>query len=113
MDFMRATAHSGGTLITPEKIDTTNDDLPSQISVRTGATVTEGNRLFGFGMTNEEVGATMALNSGFAMMQAMNLLFESSRIQEIVLREGEGVGMKQITSNTAGTYGWIALFTVE
>lgn len=64
-------------------------------------------------MTNDEIGATGAVIAGAVAFQGLNLLFESPRIQELTLRQGEGVSMKQITSSTTGTYGWIAIFTVE
>lgn len=113
-DVHKITAHSGGTAITPEKLDTVNADLPAGVTVRTAATaVTLGNRIFGFAITGEEIGATMALNLGFHALAGLNLMFESERIQDMILREGEGVAVRQITSSTAGTYGWLMIFTVE
>lgn len=113
-DAFKITAHSGGTLVTPEKFDTTNADLPAQVTVRTGATsVTLGNRMFGFTTTNEEVGATTQLNLGFSILQGTNLLYESDRIQEMILRAGEGFAMRQITSSTVGSFGWLLVFTEE
>ena len=110
----KITAHSGGTPVTPEKMDTDNANLPAEITVITGATsVTLGNILFGIPLTGEEIGATGNLALGTHVLQGLNLLFESERIQEIVLREGEGIAVRQITSNTAGTYGWLLIFTVE
>jgi hypothetical protein len=111
-DAFRTTAHSGGTLITPEPFDTENVALPAQVTVRTAPTsVTLGNRLFGFTTTNEEVGATVNLNSGFSYLQGLNLIYESDRIQELILRPGEGFAMRQITSSTAGSFGWLLVFT--
>lgn len=113
-DMHRISAHSGGTAISVEKMDTANDAPPAGVTVRTGATsVTLGNRLFGMPTTGEEVGATTNLNLGFHLMQGMNLLFEADRIQELVLREGEGFAVRQITSSTAGTYGWLMVYTLE
>jgi hypothetical protein len=113
-DAFKITAHSGGTAITPEKFDTATADLPAQITVRTGATsVTLGNRVFGFTSTNEEVGATTQLNLGFSILQGTNLMFESDRTQELILRPGEGFAMRQITSSTVGSFGWLLVFTEE
>jgi hypothetical protein len=113
-DAFKITAHSGGTLITPESFDTANAALPAQITVRTGPTsVTLGNRLFGFTTTNEEVGATVQLNLGFSILQGLNLLYESDRTQELTLRPGEGFAMRQITSSTAGSFGWLLVFSEE
>jgi hypothetical protein len=113
-DAFKITAHSGGTTITTEKMDTANENLPALITIRTAPTaVTLGNRMWGFATTNEETGATMNLNLGFHVMQSMNLMFESDRIQEMILREGEGFALRQITSSTVGTYGWLLVFTTE
>jgi hypothetical protein len=113
-DAFKTTAHSGGTLITPQKFDTAIANLHANITVRTAPTaVTLGNRLFGFTGTNEEVGATTQLNLGFTILQGTNLLFESDRIQELILRPGEGFAMRQITSSTVGSYGWLLVFTEE
>lgn len=110
-DIFKITAHSVGTLITSEAFDSTNA-APSA-TVRTGATVTEGNKLFGFTTANEEVGATGTLISGTHILAGMNLLFEGRMIQEITLREGQGIAAKQITATTVGSFGWILVFTEE
>lgn len=110
-DIFKITAHSAGTLITAEALDSTNA-TPSA-TVRTDATVTAGNKLFGFTTTNEEVGATGTLISGTHILAGLNLLFEGSRIQELTLRESEGLAAQQITSSTVGTFGWILVFTEE
>lgn len=113
-DVFKIIAHSGGTIVTPEKLDTIVDNLPAGITVRTGATsVTLGNKLFGLAITNEEIGATGQLITGTHVLQGLNLLFESPRIQELTLREGEGFAIRQITTSTVGSYGWILIFTVE
>jgi hypothetical protein len=109
----RITAHSGGSSITPEKFDSDNADLPAGITIRTGPTsVTEGNLLFAQAVQNDEAGLTGAFPT--AWIQAMsNWLFESPRIQELTLREGQGITFKQITATTVGSFGWILIFTVE
>ena len=110
-DFKRATAHSAGTLITPEKADSNNAALPAQITVRTGAGVTEGNILWPYTCTNDEVGATQAFASA-QLMQALNSVPDGNEIQELTLREGEGLTVKQITSTAVGSFGWLMVFTV-
>ena len=114
-DVMRITAHSGGTGITPEKLDSANGSLATGIDLQTKATsVTEGNRLFGFAMTNDEVGATGAVIAGSVAFQALNLFFESPRIQEFTLRQGEGIHVKQVTATSVGGMnGYICVFTVK
>jgi hypothetical protein len=115
-DLMRITAHSGGSTITPEKLDTANGAIPAQITVRTGATsVTEGARIFGFAVTNDEVGTNGSVIVGTHLLQMLNLLFESPRLQEFTLREGQGIHIKQVTAAgaTGGLYGWILVFALK
>lgn len=112
-DFKKATAHAGGTAITPVSADSTNTALPAQVTVRTGATsVTESSLLWPYTCTNDEVGATQAFPSA-QLMQALNSIPDGNEIQELTLREGEGLTVKQITSSTVGSFGWLMVFTVE
>jgi hypothetical protein len=111
-DVMRVSSSSGGTAITPVALDTANASLPAQVTVRTGATVTEGSLLFPYISLNEEETVTQTLTKAF-QGQFENLLFEGIDLQPLTLREGEGVSVKQITSSTVGSFGWIVVFTVE
>jgi hypothetical protein len=38
---------------------------------------------------------------------------ESTEMQELRLREGEGMTVKQITSSTVGSFAWLLAFTAE
>jgi len=111
-DINRATAASAGTTITPVSFDTINAALPAGITVRTGGTITDGSLLFPFMGLSEEETATQALTKA-SFHQFMNILMEGNEIQELTLREGEGMTVKQITSSTVGSVGWILVFTVE
>ena len=112
-DFKRISAHSGGTLITPTSNDSSNPGLPAQVTARTGATsVTEGDLIFPLGFANDEIGA----NQSFAATQLLagiNWLPEGSETQEVRLREGEGVTVKNITSTTVGNFAYLFVFTVD
>jgi hypothetical protein len=111
-DARRITAHSGGTAVTPVKADTANTNLPAQVTVLTGATVTAPTLLYPFITTTEEETATAALSKN--MYQAMtNLQPEGLEIQELRLREGEGFALTQITNATVGSYAWFAVFTTD
>jgi hypothetical protein len=113
-DVMRITAHSAGTDITPEKLDSTNANLPAGVTCKTKATITEGNRLFGYAATNDEVGVTGAVVAGTHVLQGLNLVFESPRIQDITLRQNQGLHIKQVTATSVGgIYGYICVFTVK
>ena len=113
-DITRITAHSGGTLVVPESSDSTNAAIPSGVTCRTKATVTEGNRLFGYATTNDESGATGNIIAGSVLLQGLNLVFESPRIQDITLRQNQGLHIKQVTATSVGgLYGYICVFTVK
>ena len=110
-DVKRATAVSVGTAITPVSCDS-DDTLPSGITVATGATVTEGALLYPVTTQNDEI---TAVNTAVANYLAMmiNLQPEGPEIKELRLRPGEGMTVKQITSSTVGTFGWLVVFTVD
>jgi hypothetical protein len=111
-DLKKITTSSAGTAVTPQSMDTTNAALPAQVTVTTGGTVTEGALLFPWITVNDEVGATNAFPT--SVTQALgNIMMEGAETQELTLREGQGMTVKQITSTTVGTFGWILVFTIE
>ena len=115
MDVMRITGHSGGADITPEKFDSANSALPAGITIKSKATVSgEGARLFGFPLQHDEIGATGAIIAGTHVLQGLNLLFESPRIQELTLRQNQGFHIKQVTAAAvAGLYGYACIFSIR
>lgn len=114
-DVHRITNHSNGVLITPESLDSSNPSLPAGVTIRTGATVTEGAKLFGFTVCGDEIGATGTIIAATHILGGLNLLFESPRLRELTLREGQGIHVKQVTASTnaGGIYGWILVFSVK
>lgn len=112
-DVKRATAHSGGSTITPVAADSTNPAIPAQITVRSAATsVTESTLLFPLTYTNDEVGATQAFPTA-QLMAGLNWFPEGAEVQEVRLREGEGLTIKQITNSSVGQFAWLIVFTVD
>lgn len=112
-DVKRITAHSAGTTVTPVSCDTTNPSLDANITVKTAATpVTEGALLFPLTFTNDEVGATQAFPSS-QLMAGLNWLPEGAEVQEVRLREGEGLTVKVITNTTVGQFAWLMVFTQD
>ena len=112
LDVKRATNLSGGVDLTPLKHDSTNDDVPSQVLIKTGASLTEGVLLFPLVFPDDE----MLLTQNSAAQQifsGINWIPEGIEIQEVALNEGEGITVKQITSSTAGITTWIIVFTLE
>lgn len=112
MDVKRATAHSAGTDITTVKADTDSPNLPAQVTVKTNGTVTESSLLYPLVLINEEISAAQTgLTSILAA--ATNWQPEGNEVQELRLREGEGLTIKQITSSTVGSHAWLVVFTVD
>lgn len=112
-DVKRATAHSGGSTITPVAADSTNPAIPAQITVRSAASsVTESTLLFPLTYTNDELGATQAYPSA-QLMAGLNWFPEGAEVQEVRLREGEGLTIKQITNSSVGQFAWFIVFTID
>jgi hypothetical protein len=104
-----ASAHSAGTLITPEAFDTANAALPAGVTVRTGATITTGNLIFPFALNNDEVPLTGLQNQ----ILAQNIMPNHVGAGNFVLREGQGLTVQQITASVVGSFAWHVIFTSE
>jgi hypothetical protein len=111
-DMKRTTAQSAGTAITPQSMDTDNPALPAQVTVNTNGTITEGALLYPYTTQNDEVSAANTAVANY-LTQYNNLALESTEMQELRLREGQGFTVKQITSSTVGSFAWLMAFTVE
>lgn len=112
-DVKRFTAvHTGGTTVTPTTCDSTNPALPAGVTCKTGATVTDLSLLFPLAFANDEVGATQAFPS-VQLQAGINWLPEGAEVQEVRLREGEGVTVKNITSTVVGSFAYMLVFTID
>lgn len=111
-DVKRTTAQSAGTAITPVSMDSNNPALPAQVTASTGGTITESSLLYPFTTQNDEITAANTAVANY-LTQYGNLMLESPEMQELRLREGQGLTVKQITSNTVGSFAWLMAFTVE
>ena len=102
-------AGTGGTAITGQLADTANSAIPAQITCRHAASggATKTATLFGIAVDPEET------RPGAALMGMINWMPEARNIQELVLREGEGMRVIQITANTAGVWGCLLVVTLE
>lgn len=106
---------SAGTAVTSEAMDSADGAVPAQSAVKisTGSTVSaNGARLFAYATNNDEVGATNAFPTSH-IQAGLNLIADGNEVKEIVLREGEGVTLQQITSSVIGTFGVLAVITIE
>jgi hypothetical protein len=102
---------TGGTTITPRPLDKSFAALDADITARAGATggATLDVELFRQYQFCEET------NAGLMLMQHQNLLPSSigNRVAEIVLRQNEGLQVKQGGAGTVGLTGALFYFTVE
>jgi hypothetical protein len=111
VEVRRATAATAGTTVIPEKFDTNNTNLPAGVTIRTGGTITDGSLLFPFVLTNDEPAL-----SGTPQASQDNSIwkpFNNIKSQLFVLRENEGLHVKNITNTTVGTMSWVIIFSVE
>lgn len=101
---------SPGTGLTINGHDSNNTSLPSGVVAYTGASVTESSLLFPLTFSNEEQ-LTIMNSLAQLFMQGNNWLPEGQEIQELRLRESEGLSVKQISAATVGRLGWYCVFT--
>ena len=108
-----SSAGTGGTAITPRPADSQNPALPAQVVVAGGPTTpTEVFTWFDHAVSNDEIGATSAFPTP-QILAGLNLVAEGEVLQEITLREGEGLLVKQFTISAVGSYGVLAVVTAE
>lgn len=112
-ELKRITTCSGGTDLTPIAHDSALPAiLPAEVVIQTGATATEGALLFPLTFTNDEMLITQ--NSATqALMAGLNWMPEGIEVQDVVLREGEGITIKQLTNATGGNLAWYCVFGLE
>lgn len=107
---------TGGTVVTPIAHDTSNTALAAQIISYSGSTFTDVSSLYETIMSADELALGVATQEEMQMFWPLGLLWESgaieSNVQPIVLREGEGVHVKQTaTISTAGSLSLAMEFT--
>ncbi len=115
-DLEKITGHSGGTTITPTSRDSA-DTLPSEVTARTGATVTgTSSRLWRWEWSSDE------WRPGTLDTEALQVAFQNmfpafakkdDTLKPFTLRPGEGYHIKCATNTTAGSFDIIFVFTVE
>lgn len=117
-ELRRITSHSGGTLLTPVSMDTT-DTLDSDITVRTGSTVggEAATMMWRSLFSTDEWGpGTTDVESNDHIFQTMHPIFArktDSGTKPLVLRQNEGLTVKFATNSTAGEFDLFLVFTQE
>lgn len=118
LEVRRISASSGGTAITPVKMDTTNEAMPAQVACATGPTdsLTGDNALMRYMWSNDEPAAGALTNDEVEVLPALAIVFDAATgdadIQPIVLREGEGVCLRHTGSTTVGICDVVFEFTL-
>lgn len=106
-----AVGTTGSTVITPRPLDTTSTALDADITARYGSTAgaTLAYKYFDIYSFNEET------NAGSILLAYQNQLpnLGDDGVAEIVLRQNEGLQVKQTAGATVGLTGALILFTVE
>jgi hypothetical protein len=111
LELRRATAVSAGTTVTAEKFDTNNANLPAGVTVRHNGTVTDGNLLYPVVITNDE--SPLSGLPNYSQDKSIWKAMRGIRIQPFVLRENEGLTVKNVTNTTVGTWAVVIVFSVE
>lgn len=117
VELRRITANSGGSAGLTLKHDSNTTNLDSNITVVTGSTDTVGTDAYRrFLWSTDEPAATAATIDEWQCIPIFNTVWSSgyseTELDPIVLREGEGLTMKQPGSNTLGQCDIFIEFTV-
>lgn len=106
IEIRRITASTGGAAAIVNKHDTNSGDLESQITYTTGSTDTVSDVLRRFIWSTDEPAATTSTVDEWQCLPIFNSIWESgyaeTNLDPIVLREGQGIAIKQPGSNTLG-----------
>jgi hypothetical protein len=107
---------TGGTVITPWQADLNDAALDADITCRSKPTggATAGIDLRNFSLSSEETAAStiqIAAQGGLELVPVP--LQPAAGGKGIVLRNGQGLRMVQVTNSVAGNTGWLIIFTVE
>lgn len=112
----RTSSQSGGTSITAVKHDTTNENLPAQVVIATGATITASGTLRTFIWSNDEAAVGTGTWDEFETLIPLCCVWDAgygdSNVQPITLREGEGFSITHTGSTTVGNCDIFIEFTL-
>lgn len=102
LELRRITTGSGGTAISPVQHDSNNESFPAQIVAASNMSVTTGDLIIrSFWSSDEPQAGTISIDE-IQTVPAMNLVFDTAysgtNVEPIVLREGYGLALMNITS---------------
>lgn len=96
----RSSAQTAGTAVTPTKHDTASENMPAQVAVATGATVTltADLALRQWVWSNDEPSASTGTSDEFECLIPLNCVWDAATgdadLEPIVLRAGEGIDVR-------------------
>jgi hypothetical protein len=115
IELRRITASSGGTAQTPIKHDTNNPNLPAQVTASTGPTDTVTDLFRRVLWSADEPAVGTGTNDELECLPANGLLWDAgyadANVDPIVLREGQGLSLRQPGANTIGVVDVMFEFT--
>jgi hypothetical protein len=114
----RSSAQSAGTAVTPTKHDTSSENMPAQVLVATGATVTQTSDVAfrTWVWSNDEPAASTGTSDEFECLVPLNCVWDSATgdadLEPIVLREGQGIDVRHSGSSAVGVCDIFVEFTL-
>ena len=119
LEWRLITALSGGTTITPRKMDTNNANVNGNIVIAHGGTATDdaAKILKKLQWSNDEPVVSAATIDEWECLVPLGLFWDAgyrdTNIQRLTLREGQGVHLKCATSTVVGNCDVVIEFTQE
>jgi hypothetical protein len=112
--FFTSAVGTGGSTLTATKLNSKNDNLPTGITARHAPSggATAGSMIRKKFLHSEETNVAAQVDEALGSIWPPNVAHHLF-VQPIILNEGEGVAVKQITATTAGVYNTWAIFTTE
>lgn len=114
----RSSAQSAGTAVTPTKHDTASENMPAQVAVAAGATVTQTADVAyrTWVWSNDEPAASSGTSDEFECLVPLVCVFDAATgdadVEPIVLREGQGLDVRHTGSSTVGVCDIFVEFTL-
>lgn len=116
MEVRKTSAQSGGTSVTPLKMDSNSENIPAQVLCATGPTVTlVAGQFMRWMWSNDEPAASSLTSDETETIPALSIVFDATGdadLEPLVLREGEGVSVYHAGSTAVGICDVIIEFTL-
>jgi hypothetical protein len=115
LELRRITSSSGGTAQTPVKHDTNSSALPAQVTSATGPTDVASDLFRRVLWSGDEPAVGTGTNDELECLPANGLLWDAgygdTNVEPIVLREGQGLSLRQPGANAIGVIDVMFEFT--